>query len=566
MGTIFEDIFGSNEGIFKDEVALNSNQEVNRKELSDLMMEYYFESKDEKIVIPDTGGVDYFFVEEFITDLMELDFAVIENDFFEKCRDRLKDFSEASTVSFNISFRTRRPLYVAHKKTIALIYSGAKLGDEYCEELIKYLYKTYHRREYNDLKKFREISTPEIFGLSEDDQGNCDYATIGRIMGMCPFMHVSYDNNCAVLFKLLLKQRDQWMCDDGEACEYELVSPLSMNDCMDQVDIWLDEIKSEKISFDKATKAYWNLNDFVGACLRNFGYSDDFAYHCLDNYMGLKIQMARTLAILKKEHPNKEYTFRQVQLYTNIYDVVAALTSLAQDFKSEIGCLAGDAPDIDDLEECLFSADEIIVQKNTIKKEKTKITNVVPISNGKIIEDDYIKEIAELRRRLQEKEKESIYYRDEYRNSKKTNEELKGIAQKLEDERDELIALREYVYNLNNNNIPMTDDDYPDMKSAIAEKNVVIFGGHITWQNKMKAMFPRWMLIAPDAYKTVDSKMLENKDMVYFYTDYLNHISYKKFIVAIREKKIPFGYLGNYNIDSVVKQIFNDLIKVEKTK
>ena len=90
-------------------------------------------------------------------------------------------------------------------------------------------------------------------------------------------------------------------------------------------------------------------------------------------------------------------------------------------------------------------------------------------------------------------------------------------------------------------------------------KDVVIIGGHINWQNKLKELFPGWKYIAPDAYKTVDGSMLENKDKVYFYTEYINHVSYYKFIAAVRDKKIPFGYIGSNNIDKVVRQVYEDL-------
>ena len=55
---------------------------------------------------------------------------------------------------------------------------------------------------------------------------------------------------------------------------------------------------------------------------------------------------------------------------------------------------------------------------------------------------------------------------------------------------------------------------------------------------------------------------LKNKEeKVYFFTDYINHISYKKFIAIVREKNIPFGYIGSRNIDSVVAQIFQEMGK-----
>ena len=90
------------------------------------------------------------------------------------------------------------------------------------------------------------------------------------------------------------------------------------------------------------------------------------------------------------------------------------------------------------------------------------------------------------------------------------------------------------------------------MEKAIADKKIVIIGGHVNWQNKLKQIFPEWFFVHPDAYKTVNAGMLEGKEKVYFFTDYINHISYKKFIAIVRERNIPFGYIGSRNINSVV--------------
>lgn len=48
--------------------------------------------------------------------------------------------------------------------------------------------------------------------------------------------------------------------------------------------------------------------------------------------------------------------------------------------------------------------------------------------------------------------------------------------------------------------------------------------------------------------------------MVYFFTEYINHLSYHRFIGMIRTKKIPFGYLKGRNLDYITDQIYKDLI------
>lgn len=113
---------------------------------------------------------------------------------------------------------------------------------------------------------------------------------------------------------------------------------------------------------------------------------------------------------------------------------------------------------------------------------------------------------------------------------------------------------------------PRVDGDWEiykldEMENAIADKQIVIIGGHVNWQNKLKQTFPGWLFVHPDAYKTVNSGMLEGKEKAYFFTDYINHISYKKFVAIVREKIIPFGYIGSRNIESVVLQIYQEMVK-----
>lgn len=326
----------------------------------------------ENVVAPDTTGVDFFFLMDFITDDMSSDFAFIEQDFLKNCRGRLDEFQNVGWYGER-SFRTSRPRYAMQNNVLRLIYNGAKIGDDYCLELIKNLYKVYHKKEYKQLKRFSKINPDEIFSLSEDEYEDSDHCSIGRIMGMCQFMGIELHENCSFMYKLLNNKRE-----------------------------------------------------------------------------------------------------------------------------------------------------------------------------------DYLAEIAELRKKLNEKEQENKYLREQYRNARNSAEVTEGLVKKYEAERDELIALREYAYNSEHEDDVVEEDKLPDMEKAIADKKIVIIGGHVNWQNKFKQIFPEWFFVHPDAYKTVNAGMLEGKEKVYFFTDYINHISYKKFIAIVRERNIPFGYIGSRNINSVV--------------
>lgn len=66
-----------------------------------------------------------------------------------------------------------------------MLFNSARLGDAYCYELILYLYKTYYKKEYNQLKLFKTIGVQEIFSLTEL---NCQRDDA--------FMWTSFDSRC----------------------------------------------------------------------------------------------------------------------------------------------------------------------------------------------------------------------------------------------------------------------------------------------------------------------------------------------------------------------------------
>ena len=119
----------------------------------------------------------------------------MEQDFMQHCGKRLQEFNEAGWYGEDERWKAE-PEFAVKQKMLRLMYNGAKLGDSYCVDLIKYLYKVYHKREYNQLKRFHKITVSEIFSLSEDKDGGNSFGAIGRILGMCRFMNIELDERC----------------------------------------------------------------------------------------------------------------------------------------------------------------------------------------------------------------------------------------------------------------------------------------------------------------------------------------------------------------------------------
>lgn len=76
--------------------------------------------------------------------------------------------------------------------------------------------------------------------------------------------------------------------------------------------------------------------------------------------------------LLKTRNPEREYTYEEVQHYAAVYNLVEALTDAAD-----------------------------------VLEEQNVITNIAPVSTGDVCSEEYLKEIADLRRKLNEKEQEN---------------------------------------------------------------------------------------------------------------------------------------------------------------
>ena len=528
------------------------------KDMIAIMMQDIMNREKGKVA-PDTIGADYYFLEDFMTSDMELDFAVIEQDFLHHCSGRLKEFNDAGWYGEDERWKSA-PDFAIKQRMLRLMYNGAKLGDAYCLELIKYLYKLYYKKEYNQLKRFRRITAGEILSLVEDEAG-CNYGDIGRILGMCRFMKIELDERCSLLFLLLDKRRIEWIRENEKEKEYLAFEEGLFEDCVRQVDLWTQQGMNEDIrTLRKKNRIYFDGEDFVEACLRHLDCPGDYMYMCMTNYFGLGNQLARTLAVLRTMNPNREYSFEEVQRYTILYTAVSSFVDALDSYDMQIGYLTGDEPDDFDKEEAIFQAENIPIRQPERKKpeEPKAIMNVAPVSMGVAGEGDYLKEIAALRSKVNEQEQKIKDLREQCHQLKASQAENEKLLSNYQADREELIALREYAYRSQLEEPPITEESLEEMEKAIADKNIVIIGGHVNWLNKLKKRFPNWMFILTENYKTVDGKMLDGKDRVYFFTDHLSHVTYGKFIAVVRERKIPFGYLGSLNIEKMIRQIYED--------
>lgn len=132
--------------------------------------------------------------------------------------------------------------------------------------------------------------------------------------------------------------------------------------------------------------------------------------------------------------------------------------------------------------------------------------------------------------------------------------QIAALQNDLDAEREktvELNRLREFVFSLE------SGQDIPDAKTPlgdlVAGKKIFIFGGHVNWRNKMKAVYPA-LNILDGHNESFDERLLLSADMVLLNTSNMSHALYYKVIDVLRKNEIPFDYIGRYNNIELMEQ------------
>lgn len=500
-------------------------------------------------IAPDTSGADKFFVEGFINEEMAYDFWTIAEDFLKHHYPRLKEFHDMANNCMNVPERDELGV-VLQNRILNIIYNAAKAGDEYSIELMKELYKTYYKKEYKQLKRFRKISFLEVCSLAETEDGEYDFFSISRILGICEIYEIEIDESCTPLYFMLNRHRKEW--DEDTEITYLQFDKELFRECLEQVQEWMEQHQTEK-KFRKAER-------FAEMCLGHSGYAHDYLYLCSKGYFGNEMLYTETLAFLKTAFPKEKFSFGDVQMYAMMDLSIDALVSVCDEFDESMSLLLGIAPEWQergDLE-CKFHPENIKVAKRKTTQKEVKAINVAPVLQSNVTDTDYRNEISRLRSQLHEKEQECRHYRQQYDQMRASLTATEEIIKKHEIERAELIALRNHVYSLSESVLPLKEETLADMQKTIAKRKIAIIGGHVNWINKLKKEFPNWKYLDADITRSNHLGGFENVEKVYFYTDHISHGTYGKFIAQVREQDIPFGYLHTINKEALIRQIYKD--------
>lgn len=504
----------------------------------------------------DKSGVEYYFLKSFMTDEMYADFPTIIDDFLKHCSDKMQQYTAAWWYGADEFGLYTMDEAVKHK-IFRAIYNGAKLGDDYCRKLIIYMYKTYFKKEYNQFKRYSEISMYDVYDLSEREP---DCQKSARILLMADFLNIKHDDTCSCLNSFILESKIKEIDNFENIINPEPLDETLYQACAIQANMWSDQErqKHRKHPF----REYCKTMAFSMHILREYGLTEDCILAHLDENDTLDMitqKIAQTLYTLGKAEPGKDYSFEEVQCAAAIRTIMEEMHRAMEDLQNEIDGLLGD----DKYREQTQKFNPNFYTEPKKKEGHKQSIEEIKTDKEKTTEDTakYIAENEGLKRKINEQERMIHDLQKQCREQEKESGKINQQLLAWKDERTELVALRNFVYQMKiEDGSPVVSDDSIDsMKKAIIDKDVIIIGGHINWHNKLRRIFPKWTFLLTEEFKTVDGKMLENKEKVYFFTDHMNHMAYGKFVAACRERNIEFGYLATINTNQLIQRVYEDL-------
>jgi hypothetical protein len=287
------------------------------------------------------------------------------------------------------------------------------------------------------------------------------------------------------------------------------------------------------------------MQDLAQDTLNIHGYGDEYLVSISDKNATALDHMLRGWLIMYLSDPDRTYTRNEVEMSGIVYSLAAALATETSRHKESILALAKagewDAGSGEDDSQEDTGADSSLQEDLAASKRENQ-----ELSRGLAAKTTECERLAEQCHGLEQA-------------NEKLEQRLKAQEEASAAEHDELIHLREFVHKIEIGPDSMTDLSMDEMVQALAGKRVTVIGGHQNWFRKLQKRFPDWKLVASESYRVVDGKMLDGSDMVYFFTDHMGHVAYEKFIAAVRERNIPFGYLGTINMEQVITQVYEDL-------
>lgn len=246
-----------------------------------------------------------------------------------------------------------------------------------------------------------------------------------------------------------------------------------------------------------------------------------------------------------------------------IFGINARKLHLVKLSEQEVNALVGLAPTWNQKKFVLVM--QIAVLCKYINKLEQYIIDRI-VNSTSLLTFDYQKKEAELSKEKREFEKRKKEFEDRTEKLEKTNQKINIAYEKMKrdydeqetlhaKEREELIALRNFVYQTSKTIAEQAEENY-NFERIIEdwrEQPVVLIGGHSNWQKKIKNIFPKWKYVSA-SQSTFPEQILIDRKYIICCTEVLSHSVYYK-VIANKQGKQSLIYTRGINLEKFLMEI-----------
>lgn len=527
--------------------------------------------------VPDLYGCEEFFILSMLEDpylQFQDDFELIAKDFLshrygqlEQYKKRL--FTEDPAEYLDLEFAWK-------VKIMYLMVEASSQNDAYTRDLLIHLYSIYCRKEYRALRKFHRISIDDVRALSDEYDDNYFVLATARILFMARLLGIEIDPSCNLLYVLLNKaQKEREKRTEPDFPKYpenayaeagEILNTVYPNTkSMDRSFRMANRYLKQSIKDEGRPDTYFGITDLTEDAERSYlQHAVKLLHFAFPNEKipgdRLNQQTLPLYAIIERllestsenislfdESIDQAMGIDDGEFYDNFppkfkpmeekpeWSAQPASASASRTSEKESGNRSGSQP-------------HPATSQNAAANPSAATLNTADSAAAASSQDDLIAQIRDLQARLHQEEGRSAHFRDLYKKEQKRTEEYDSLQSEVRAEHEELTALRDHLYHLTEYDEDVTEEDLKAMKDAVKNLRIIIVGGNDNWVKKLRNECPGWSFISPNVSNSINARMVEKADHVYLFTDTLGHTNYYKFMNAIREAGVPFGYMHGVNI------------------
>lgn len=539
------------------------------KYIKDLSLENESASED---------GIEFSFVNEFITGDLRVEISGIAKDFFTNCADVCRQVDEKKDelhavdyftgdydkASYNINMiGDQFALMIIH-----YLYYGTKLGNEFCKKQLIALHRIFHKKEYNSIKRFSKLIGYDIFDILGDDMTDGSAARviiISRLLGI----EVEKDRNFEVICKLTNKH----LREDIPKEKYSKIYDGDYHD--EDCESFDHNLFIAKDIVNGYLAAYKKDIATIKSCIRNTAYRyfsvNEKLYNMsiIENWLrNGSIFVTNTVEAVANalSDPDYEYDYTDSQVVKDASDderfqmLNELMMASFINFMMQI-VFAGNLSAISD-NWFLFNDDNHSKLYKPMVADKS-VDEAEPDDYKQDESDDradLIAQINELKSQVKMQESEINSLRGENKKTKSLQRELDKLKYESADDKKELAALRSFVYELDKESeTEAAENNIENMKKALKNKRLTIIGGHQNLVNYLKQEFPDWTYTATEVRSDIPLSKLVNQDMTVFCAEHICHAFYYKYLHMARKNNLKIGYMQGSNINQIITQLYNQL-------